>query len=318
MMTNSNVGEHLYIGDYISLYSVETEGYIYSLQSSSAHSGLYIHQNQERDKPSNIANPHTVVYQICIQNRYKLNKKYRKLIQQASTTPEATPDKGLLGQTKLAAEAENADNAAEQKRQLGKRVRYGEIVQLKHYFTNKYIHMCTSQTSQRDKNNMMIMLQDFNAKNAQFRILPQYKVKSEGEVVQIYDQIVFESIKSPGHYFHASQGFQVDHFTFGSELNLGVERSGFSLVRFCQENPEVELYVKGGAVIRLFHKELEAYLVAEGLFDEDITEDVHFRIRVMDQHKPRTLSPPTSGNTFWQIEAENSALNGKIKKECRR
>lgn len=27
------------------------------------------------------------------------------------------------------------------------------------------------------------MLHDYNAKNAQFRILPQYKVKSEGEVV---------------------------------------------------------------------------------------------------------------------------------------
>ena len=27
------------------------------------------------------------------------------------------------------------------------------------------------------------MLQEFNAKNAQFRLLPQYKVKSEGEVV---------------------------------------------------------------------------------------------------------------------------------------
>ena len=30
---------------------------------------------------------------------------------------------------------------------------------------------------------VQIMLQEFNAKNAQFRILPQYKVKSEGEVV---------------------------------------------------------------------------------------------------------------------------------------
>ncbi|CAE1323874.1 unnamed protein product [Acanthosepion pharaonis] len=144
----------------------------------------------------------------------------------------------------LAAQAENADNAAEQKRQLGKRVRYGEIIQLKHGFTKKYIHMCTSQTSQRDKNNMMIMLQEFNAKNAQFRILPQYKVKSEGEVVQIYDQIVFESIKSPGHYFHASQSFHIDHFTYGSEVNLGVERSGFTLVRFAKENPELAHFVR--------------------------------------------------------------------------
>lgn len=33
--------------------------------------------------------------------------------------------------------------------------------------------------------------------------------------VQIYDQIVFESIKSPGHFFHASSPFQIDHCTFG-------------------------------------------------------------------------------------------------------
>lgn len=32
-------------------------------------------------------------------------------------------------------------------------------------------------------------------------------------------------------------------------------------------------FFQGGALIRLFHKELEAYLVAEGLFDEEVTED---------------------------------------------
>ncbi|KAK3610320.1 hypothetical protein CHS0354_029790 [Potamilus streckersoni] len=144
---------------------------------------------------------------------------------------------------------------------------------LQHTFTNKYIHMCTSQTSQVDKNNMMIMLQEYNAKNAQFRILPQYKVKSEGEVVQIYDQIVFESIKSPGHFFHASAPFQIDHMTLGSEVNLGVERSGFTLIRFQKESLEPDVYVRGGSIIRLFHKELEAYMVAEGLFDEEVTED---------------------------------------------
>jgi hypothetical protein len=35
------------------------------------------------------------------------------------------------------------------------------------------------------------MLQEFNAKNAQFRILPQYKVKSEGEVVSSKLLILF-------------------------------------------------------------------------------------------------------------------------------
>ena len=33
MMNTTNVGEYLNVGDYICLYSVETEGYAYSLQS---------------------------------------------------------------------------------------------------------------------------------------------------------------------------------------------------------------------------------------------------------------------------------------------
>lgn len=31
--------------------------------------------------------------------------------------------------------------------------------------------------------------------------------------------------------------------------------------------------LQGGSVVRLFHKELEAYIVAEGLFNEEVTED---------------------------------------------
>lgn len=45
------------------------------------------------------------------------------------------------------------------------------------------------------------------------------------------------------------------------------------------------LKFKGGSVIRLFHKELEAYLVAEGLFDEIITENgkpiIHTRMYIL-------------------------------------
>ncbi|XP_071176008.1 inositol 1,4,5-trisphosphate-gated calcium channel ITPR2-like isoform X12 [Mytilus edulis] len=306
------MGEYLCIGDYVCLYCEETEGYVYSSQSSSSNNGLYVYTGQERNRPRNVPNQQVVVFQVCIQNRYKLNKKYRKLLNSLQTDSTDCVTKGNIAQTKLAAEAENKDNEAEQKRQHGKRVRYGEVFQLRHMFTNKFVHMSTTQTSQQDKNNMKVSLHDFNAKNAQFRILPRYKVKSEGEIVQLFDQIVFESMKSPGHYFHTSESYQIDHFTFGSELNLGVERSSYTLIGSYREIPEQERFVRGGSVLRLFHKELEAYLVAEGLFDDCVTEDVHFRIRVIDQHRPKSLSPSSSGITYWQIEAEHSILDGDI------
>ena len=95
-----------------------------------------------------------------------------------------------------------------------------------------------------------------------------------------------------------------------SELNLGVEQTGFTIVKCYKPSEEMEPFVrvcflpltnilfhiskqfiqtletalthhkmcvhfilKGGSVLRLFHKELEAYLVAEGLFEEQLTEE---------------------------------------------
>ncbi|KAK2140830.1 hypothetical protein LSH36_1236g00007 [Paralvinella palmiformis] len=158
---------------------------------------------------------------------------------------------------------------------------------------------------------VFIHLQSYNAKHAQFKILPRYKVKSEGEFVQVFDQIILESVKSPGQFFHASAAWKIDHFTIGSELNLGIQPAGFTVVKSSRPVEQHTNFVKGGSVIRLFHKELEAYLVAEGLFDEEITEDVHLRIREVDQLIPKTLYPSSSGNTYWQVEAESSILNGR-------
>lgn len=31
--------------------------------------------------------------------------------------------------------------------------------------------------------------------------------------VQIFDQVMLESVKSPGHFLHASEPYQIDHFT---------------------------------------------------------------------------------------------------------
>jgi inositol 1,4,5-triphosphate receptor type 1 len=120
---------------------------------------------------------------------------------------------------------------------------------------------------------MLVHLQEYNLKHAQFKILPRYKVKTEGEAVQLFDQIICESVKSPGQYFHASAPWKIDNFSIGSELNLGIQPAGFTVVKSYRPSEEYKEYLRGGSVIRLFHKELEAFLVAEGLFDEEVTED---------------------------------------------
>ncbi|KAH9502990.1 hypothetical protein Btru_072536 [Bulinus truncatus] len=264
-------------------------GYLISINS-----GLQVYCHQDRSRPTEIPNAQAVIFQVCIQNRYKLNKKYRKCLSIVQKENSETA-RMLLTQAKMSAEAEKKDNLAEQTRQHGKRVRYGEIVQLKHVFTGKFVHMSTTHTSKKDKNNMKISLIEFNAKNAQFRILPQAtKSNLREKWFSCMTRLCLKVSSLLAITFHASDPYQIDSFSYGSELNLGVERSSFTLIGSYRDRPEEIRFVRGGCVVRLFHKELEAYLVAEGLFDEAVIEDVHFRIRAIDQHRiqsPCLLQP---------------------------
>lgn len=47
-------------------------------------------------------------------------------------------------------------------------------------------------------------MESFNDKTAQFRIIPRYGIKSEGDIVRSRDEIVLESEKLNGHFLHVS------------------------------------------------------------------------------------------------------------------
>jgi hypothetical protein len=313
------MSDHLSIGDSICLFCEDCSGYVYSLNTSSVFNNINIYRNQCRISPTNILDPQMVTFQIVIQNRYKLNQKFYK---NYSPTDLDSGDHEVKFHAKLAkasAITENLDNDSEQKRNLGKKLCYGDIVQLKHMFSHKYLHLDSTQISLQDQNSMIMCLSEMNGKTAQFRIIPRYKVKSIGELVQLYDQVSFESMKSRGHYFHCSES----HVEEDPELNLSVEQSSFTLVKFQDYLPERDILFRAGDYVQLFHKELEAYLVAdegeEVLLDEkDESENeghlqtVRLRVREFNRLDSRTLRPSTSALSYWQVESELSVLHGDI------
>ena len=53
-------------------------------------------------------------------------------------------------------------------------------------------------------------------------------------------------------------------------------------------------YIRGGTVIQLLHKEIGAYLAAEGSVVGGPLEDIHLRVRQPDPSRPSRAYPPTS------------------------
>ena len=52
-----------------------------------------------------------------------------------------------------------------------------------------------------------------------------------------------------------------------------MRQSGFTIYRRYKPEKENEILVKAGSPLRLFHKEIEAYLTCEGLFGDEVTEN---------------------------------------------
>lgn len=54
---------------------------------------------------------------------------------------------------------------------------------------------------------------------------------------------------------------------------MSVQQSGFTINRKYKPVAGDHMKLQFGDIIRFYHKEMEAYLVAEGLFDDEICED---------------------------------------------
>uniref|UniRef100_A0A1I8HBP4 MIR domain-containing protein n=1 Tax=Macrostomum lignano TaxID=282301 RepID=A0A1I8HBP4_9PLAT len=298
-MEIAKADDTLCIGDYVSLYSGDAQGYVYAMLSSTTFAYLAVNSQESRDQPL-CGDIQLLSFKICAINRYKLLKEYNRLHQFHKDSKDKVRQV-LLEQAKLSAEAEAHDNDMEQARQRGKKVLYGQMIQLQHAFTGKYVHISTQNTSPTESSNMQVTLNPDNAGAAQFKVMPRFKVKGEGDLVQIEDQVILESVKSPGQYLHVGrvkckQYIPVYENSF--ELNLSVRYSGLTLVRRFTEHEKETKNIRAGQPIRFFHTELEAYLVCEGSFNE------------VDQSKPKTLMKPSSAICYWQLELVENAISG--------
>jgi inositol 1,4,5-triphosphate receptor type 1 len=76
-----------------------------------------------------------------------------------------------------------SNSKTKQKKQDTK-VFYGDSIQLQHVGSKKFIQVC-SEASQTESNNLLLALSADDSKGCTFRLLPRYKVRSEGDEVTL-------------------------------------------------------------------------------------------------------------------------------------
>eukprot|EP00043_Microstomoeca_roanoka_P019214 m.213666 g.213666 ORF g.213666 m.213666 type:complete len:2617 (+) comp16958_c0_seq4:400-8250(+) len=310
-------------GDHICLFDAEHSGFVFCDLSGNAHSGLMV-KEADRANPR-LGNFKSAVFQIHAQSKYKAAKTLTAALdklRERFKNPNLTVETARLNapedfvEAYSLAKAEEHDNLLEQQRRNGDHVVYGQVVQLWHPFTQSYVRVSSTVTSPVEPSNMRIELEQAVSRYSYFRIMPRYKVRAEGEYIRMGDQIVLESVKTGGQFVHTTDAILREERTVNPncrDVNISVSPTAYTIyphkVHRANENSK---NVCAGDFIQLFHKEISAYLAAEGpYFENTPRENVHMRVREPDPRRPHRLLPPTSAVSFWQIELDGTPTSGE-------
>ena len=167
-------------------------------------------------------------------------------------------------------------NENEFKMSIGNKVTYGQAIQFRHILSNKFLSLDPLALSSGEHGCQQIRLSHGTGHhNEQVHLLPPYSSRSPGDAISYSDNFCIKFWKKKGLYVHMSDRLHVnkhtDRYSGGGgideqlsmlEVNASIRTTKWQCYPFLPYThiDENKNYLLSGDLVRLFHKEGDAYL----------------------------------------------------------
>jgi len=154
-------------------------------------------------------------------------------------------------------QSESRENEAEYAHAIGKTVSFGDTIQLRHYKSGKYLTV--SQAAAKLSNACIrVKLLEDGTEGSWFKVMPRFKMRSEGESVYIGDQLILASRKFDMYLHVSSSGDALD---LDCSSTWGAWRT-IPYAPFVRPADAVG-YLRAGDIVRFYHREAEGVITCE-------------------------------------------------------
>ncbi|EQC35631.1 hypothetical protein SDRG_06915 [Saprolegnia diclina VS20] len=169
-------------------------------------------------------------------------------------------DKVELLKQQAAAETEANAAVIRHLESSGQGIVYGQIVQLQHVLSGKFLTSKAKTLADVDKTSMKVTLQADGSMKAYFTLLPRYKTRSVGSSVIFHDSVCLARAKYTSHVLHLSAAPYPRDALDRKEINMNYKESILQLQKYTECTPPSSRSLQIGKLYRLFHLEGQAYV----------------------------------------------------------